>query len=117
MKGIGSVKSMQSYLDIYVKHFQENRVQHIRTMQKLENREVIKNFCKKEMPPNGIRVDFMETLGKESPSYSTVKNGQLSLRGEERALRKMEYGGLFVPFRYFVFLSFRLALWRGAKTK
>ena len=27
------------------------------------------------------------------------------------------YGGLFVPFRYFVLPSFRLALWRGAKTK
>ena len=27
------------------------------------------------------------------------------------------YGGLFVPFRYFVLSSFRLALWRGAKTK
>ena len=27
------------------------------------------------------------------------------------------YGGLFVPFRYFVLSSFRLAIWRGAKTK
>ena len=27
------------------------------------------------------------------------------------------YGGLFVPFRYFVLSFFRLALWRGAKTK
>ena len=29
----------------------------------------------------------------------------------------LSYGGLFVPFRYFVLSSFRLALWRGAKTK
>ena len=34
---------------------------------------VIKYFCTKEMPPKEIHEDFMETLGKESPSYSTVK--------------------------------------------
>ena len=28
-----------------------------------------------------------------------------------------KYGGLFVPFRYFVLSSFRQALWRDAKTK
>ena len=27
------------------------------------------------------------------------------------------YGGVFVPFRYFVLSSFRLTLWRRAKTK
>ena len=31
------------------------------------------------MPPKEIHKDFMETLGKESPSCSTVKNGQLIL--------------------------------------
>ena len=30
-------------------------------------------FCKKGIPPKEIHDDFMETLGKESPSYSTVK--------------------------------------------
>ena len=32
----------------------------------------------------------METLGKEFPSYSTVKNGQQSLRGGERALTMID---------------------------
>ena len=43
-------------------------------MEKLEIRAVIKYFSKKGMPPKVIHEDFMETLGKESPSYSTVKN-------------------------------------------
>ena len=38
-------------------------------MEQLEIRAVIKYFCKKRMP----HEDFMETLWKESPSYSTVK--------------------------------------------
>ena len=39
------------------------------------------------MPPKETHEDFMETLERESPSYSTVKNGQQSLRGEgEKAL-------------------------------
>ena len=42
-------------------------------MEKLEIGTVIKYFCKKVMPPKEIHEDFMETLGKESPSYSTVK--------------------------------------------
>ena len=36
----------------------------------------------KGMPPKEIHEDFMETLGKESPSYCTVKNGQQGLRGK-----------------------------------
>ena len=44
-------------------------------MEKLEIKAVIKYFCKKRMPPKEIHEDFMETLGKESRSYSTVKNG------------------------------------------
>ena len=57
-------------------------------MEKLEIKAVIKYFCKKRMPPKEIHEDFMETLGKESRSYSTVKkNG--SLRAGERALMKM----------------------------
>ena len=42
-------------------------------MEKFEIRAVIKYFCKKEMPPKETNEDFKETLGKESPSYSTVK--------------------------------------------
>ena len=34
---------------------------------------VINYFCKKGMPPKEMHQDFMETLGKETPSYSTVK--------------------------------------------
>ena len=56
-------------------------MRHIWKMLKHEIRAVIKYFCKNRMPPNEIYEDFMETLGKESPSYSTVKNGQQSLRG------------------------------------
>ena len=50
----------------------------------LEIRAVIKNFWKKGKPPEEMHADFMETLGKESSSYSTAKqkNGQQSLRGE-----------------------------------
>ena len=42
-------------------------------MEKLEIRAIIKYFCNKGMPPKEIHEDFMETPGKESPSYSTVK--------------------------------------------
>ena len=35
---------------------------------------IIRYFCEKGMPPKEIDEDFIETLGKESPSYSTVKN-------------------------------------------
>ena len=41
-------------------------------METLEIRAVIKYFCKKGMPPKEIHEDFMENLGQESPSYSTV---------------------------------------------
>ena len=63
-------------------------------MEKLAIRVVIKYFFKKGMPPKEIHEDFMETPGKTSP-YSTVKNGQQSLRGEGRALRMMD--GLAAP--------------------
>ena len=47
-------------------------MRHICKMDKLEIRVVIKYFCKKGMPPKEIHEDFMETLGKESSSYSMV---------------------------------------------
>ena len=46
-------------------------MRHICKMEKLEFRVVIKYFCKKGMPTEGIHDDFMETVGKESPSYNT----------------------------------------------
>ena len=53
------------------------RVQLICKIEKLEIRAVIKYFCKKGMPPKKIHEDFMDTLGKETPSYtcSTVNRG------------------------------------------
>ena len=58
-------------------------MRHICKMEKLEIRAVSKYFCKKGMPPKEIHEYFMETLGKESASYITVKKGQQSLRGGE----------------------------------
>jgi hypothetical protein len=69
-------------------------------MDKVEIRAVIKYLCKKGMFPKGIHEDFMDTLGKESPSYSTVKNGLLNLRGAGRALVMMSgLGGQKRPQR------------------
>ena len=48
-------------------------MQHICTMEKLEIRTVIKYFCKKGMSPKEIHEVFIETLGKKSRSYSTMK--------------------------------------------
>jgi hypothetical protein len=42
-------------------------------MEKVEIRAVTKYLCKKGMSPKEIHEDFMDTLGKESPSSSTVK--------------------------------------------
>ena len=64
---------MRSCLVAYVKHFKERRVRHTCKMEKLEIRAVIKYFCKKGMPPKEIHEYFMETLGKGSLFYSTVK--------------------------------------------
>ena len=50
---------------------------------------------------------------KESPSWLET----LFKSAIDYCFSKANYGGLFVPFRYFVLSSFRLALWRGAKTK
>ena len=59
-------------------------------MEKLEIREVIKLFCETGMSPKEIHEDFIETLKKESISYSTVKKWVYSLREDERALWMMD---------------------------
>ena len=53
-------------------------------IEKLEIRAVIKYFCKKEMPPKEIHEDLMETLGRESPSYGTVKKWAAEFKRGER---------------------------------
>ena len=54
-------------------------------MAKLYIRAVIKYVCKKDMPPKEIHEDFIETLRKESPSYSTVKKRAVEFKsGRER---------------------------------
>jgi hypothetical protein len=58
-------------------------------MKKIEIRAVIKYLCKKGMSPKEINEDFMDTLGKEFPFYSTVKNGLLDLREAGRVLEIM----------------------------
>jgi hypothetical protein len=47
-------------------------------MKKAEIRAVIKYLCKKGITSKEIHEDFMDTLGKESPSCSIVKNGLLN---------------------------------------
>ena len=67
---------MRSCLDAYANHISGRRVRHICKMEKLEIRVVIKYFCKKgnSMLPKDIHEYFMETLGKQFPSLSKVKN-------------------------------------------
>ena len=53
-------------------------MRHICKMEKMETGAVTKYFCNKGMHHKEIHEDFMETLEKEYPSYSTVKHGQQS---------------------------------------
>ena len=66
------------------------RLRHICKMEKLEIISVSKYICKKGMPPKEIQKDFMETLGKGFPSYSTVKKWEAEFKRGERALRLMD---------------------------
>ena len=70
-------------------------MRHICKTEKLEIRAVIKYFCKKGMQPKEIHKDFMKTLGKESPSYSTVKQWAAQFKRGGGALRMMD--GLAAP--------------------
>ena len=49
-------------------------MEHICKIEKLEIRAVIQFFCKKGKHPKETNEDLIETLGEESPSYSTVKS-------------------------------------------
>jgi hypothetical protein len=51
-------------------------------MEKVEIRAVNKYLCKKGMSPKDIHDDFMDTLWKKSPSYSTVKKRNLKAAGK-----------------------------------
>ena len=66
-------------------------------MEKVEVRAVIKYLCKKGMSPKEIHEDFMETLGKESPSYSTVKKWAAEFRRGRESMKMMN--GLGAPKR------------------
>ena len=47
----------------------------------------MKYFCMKETSVSKeIHKDFMETLGKESPSYNTILNRQFKREGESESV-------------------------------
>ena len=66
-------------------------MRHICKMEKLEIRSVIKYFCNKGNPLEEIHEYFMETLGKESPSYRTVKTWTATFKRERESAE--DYGG------------------------
>ena len=55
-------------------------------MEKVKVRAVLKYLCTKGMSPKEIHEDFMETLGKESPSYSTMKKWAADFRRERESI-------------------------------
>ena len=63
-------------------------------MDKLDIRAVIKYFCKKIMPPKEGNEDFMDTLGKESPSDSTMKKWTAEFK---RGRESVEHDGRSGP--------------------
>ena len=62
-------------------------------IEKAEVGVVIKYLCKRGMSPKEIYEDFMETLGKESPSYSTVKKWAAKFRRRRESIEDNERSG------------------------
>ena len=60
---------------------------------KVEVRTVIKYNCKKGMSSKEIHECFMETLGKESPSYNTVKKRAAEFRRGRESIEDDERSG------------------------
>ena len=50
----------------------------------------MKYLCKKGMSPKKIHENFLETLGKESPSYSTMKKRAAEFRKRRERARERE---------------------------
>ena len=68
-------------------------MQHICKMEKFEIRVAIKYFYKKGMPPQEIHEYFMETLGKEYPSYNKVKKLEAELKKGRQSVEDDEPSG------------------------
>ena len=68
-------------------------MRHICKMDKFEIRVAIKYFYKKGMLPKEIHEDFMETLGKESPSYNTVKKWEAEFKRGRQTVEDERSGG------------------------
>jgi transposase len=62
-------------------------------MEKVKIRAVIKYLCKKGMSPKEIHEDFMDTIGKEPPSYSTVKNWAAEFKRDRESIGDDEQPG------------------------
>ena len=68
-------------------------MRHICKMEKPESRAVIKYFCRKVMPPKEIHEDFVETLGMESTSSSTVKKWAAKIKRGRESVEEDERSG------------------------
>ena len=72
-------------------------MRHICKMKKHKIREVIKYFSKKGMPPKEIQEDFMETLGKKTPSHNTVKKWAAEFKRGRESVEDVGQSGQTVP--------------------
>jgi hypothetical protein len=59
-------------------------------MEKVEIRAVIKYLCKKRVSPKEIHEVFMDSLGKDSPSYSTVKKWSAGFKRDRESIGDVE---------------------------
>ena len=56
-------------------------------MDKIGERAVIRYLHEKGFKPNDIHNDMVATLGKDAPSYATLKGGWQNLSAADRASR------------------------------